>query len=278
MVDKHAAVARQRRRVAVSHPCVVANGDGQVQVFGSVLKLFIPSPDRLESLALHEKAEPGQHANRMHVRQSAIVLDGLEPHYAVGHRATGQKPAPFARRHHPVKPFAQVREGVVVKKQNPRGRALAREQVVAARKVDVLLAPLDRDFEPAIQPNLGIGVHPAHEPVVAVIRVVAAVVQEVQGIGNTRRPLHQVRQEPRRDLAGVVRQHADIHLGIQTDASIGCTTIPSVVSAPCSFIRSGMGTAVCSIRSPSLMYWRSPISGRSLLSCRMLTLESHQMS
>ena len=241
-------------------PCVVANRQGQVQVLVAVVEGFIPPTDRLECLALHQEAEPAQYAHVVNVRHAPVERHLLVAHHAVGRGTAGQEPTALAGRDHAVEPIAVHGEGVVIQEQNPRSAAFTCESVVPAGKIKVVGRPLDGASESevsgtkAITPPLCIGIKTLHGSIVSISRFIASVVEQVQGVGDARRVLHQMRQKPRRDLAGVVRQHAYVNLRLQPMASIGCSGVHSVVSGPCVRIRIGMGVAHCSILSPCAMY------------------------
>ena len=233
MVDKHAAVDGQGRRIAVALPCVIANRQRQVQVLVAVVEAFIPSAHGLERLALDQYTEAGQNPHVVDFRHPPVERHLLVAHYAVGHRPAGEKPAVLARRHHLGEPVAVQRKSVVVDKQNPRGRAFTREHVVAAREIQVLVAALNGDFQTAIQSHARRHVHAAHQPPV-VAAVLAAVVQQMQRVLHARRVLNQMRQKARSDFAGVVREYADVNLSGQRR--------PPCAEARC--IRSCRGLAV----------------------------------
>ena len=57
VMHEHAAVDAQRGRVAIAHPRIVADRDREIGVLVAIVKLFVPSTDRLERLALNEQAK-----------------------------------------------------------------------------------------------------------------------------------------------------------------------------------------------------------------------------
>lgn len=63
----------------------------------------------------------------MNFRQAVVPARALIPHDGVRRRPDCEEAAILSARHQPVEPVALDREGIVIEKENPRGRALARK-------------------------------------------------------------------------------------------------------------------------------------------------------
>lgn len=145
VVHEYAPVAAQRGGVAVRHPRPAAHREGQVKILVTVVELFVPAAHGLECAARYEKAETGENVNVMHFGEPTVERRVLETHHVITDRPRRLEAAVLGRRDQLREPETVNREGVVVEKENPRRRALGREPVVAARKVEVRLGTLGGD-------------------------------------------------------------------------------------------------------------------------------------
>lgn len=217
MMDEHPAVTHERSGVPVFNPRIVAEREREVEVFVPVVKTLVPAAYGLEGLALHEHAEPGEHVNVVHLWKAPVPPHALIAHDLVGNWASGDKPAVVRRHHEPTEPVALHGKSVVVQEEYPRRIALLGKKIVSAREMKVLHRAFDRDGQAAVTraekvaPPVRVGLESLHDAEVPVAVRITAVVQQVQGVVNSRRRLREMGQETPCHVVPVKGKDADVN-------------------------------------------------------------------